>query len=56
MRAATESRFIFRFVIIVLLALTAALIFIPNRWWRAASERLAPPEDFRAAPKADPWG
>ena len=43
-------------VVAILLTLTAALIFIPNRWWTAASKKLSPPEKYRAPSKPDPWG
>jgi len=46
---------IFRVVIIIIAVLVAALIFIPNRYWVAASKWL-PPEKYAESTRPDPWG
>ncbi len=46
----------YRLTLAALLLLSAALIFIPNRYWRAASKRLVPPARIYEAGRADPWG
>lgn len=56
MSGAEPSAVIFRIIIIFLVALAAALIFIPNRYWVDASKRLSPPPDYRETPRPDPWG
>ncbi|MGD8718147.1 MAG: hypothetical protein PVH29_04915 [Candidatus Zixiibacteriota bacterium] len=53
---ANESKTIYRVVVIVLLALTAALILIPNRYWVAASKKLVPPEKLAESTRPNPWG
>ena len=53
---AEPSAVIFRIIVIFIVALAAALIFIPNRYWVDASKRLSPPPDYRETPRPDPWG
>jgi hypothetical protein len=56
MGTAPSSRTVTLFVTAALLLLTAALIFIPNRYWVSVSKKLAPPEEFRKSTRPDPWG
>ncbi len=49
-------KLIFHIVIIILAVVIAALIFIPNRYWVAASKWLVPPEKYAESTRPDPWG
>lgn len=53
---ALTSRNVTLVVTAALLLLTAALVFIPNRFWVSVSKKIAPPEEFRKSTRPDPWG
>jgi hypothetical protein len=51
-----SKRVIFAVATAVLLALAAALVLVPNRYWDRVSKRLTPPEKYKEMTRPDPWG
>ena len=56
MSAGSHAKGPYLLTLVALLLLSAALIFVPSRYWRAVSKWLVPPARIYEARHADPWG